>query len=108
MTSLSLQNTSGSFRLPPPAAPLSNVSQELERIPKPSAPISVSRRPKSKKKAMVVSKIANEWSSTEDERLLTVVQKTEPLNWARVAESFEKRSPFACQKRFEKVAGQVC
>jgi len=107
VTSLSLQNTLGSFCLPSPVAPLSNVSQNLKRVPKPSAPISVSQKSKCKKKAKVVSEIANEWSSAEDERLLSVVQKTQPLDWARVAESFEKRSPFACQKRFEKVARRI-
>jgi hypothetical protein len=108
MKSPSLQNTLRSVYPPLPSVRMSNGSQELEQVAQPNPSTLVSQKFKRNKKVIVVSRTPNEWSSAEDERLLSIVQKMEPLIWARVAESFEKRSPFACRKRFEKVTGRNC
>ena len=44
------------------------------------------------------------WLPAEDEKLLRIVQSVGPFNWKDVAHSFETRSWFACQKRYEKLA----
>ena len=43
------------------------------------------------------------WSLEENEKLLAIVQSIEPFSWKCVAKSFENRSGFACQKRYERL-----
>lgn len=58
-----------------------------------------------RKRGIKVLNSINRWSPAEDEKLLCVVQTMElpKTNWKLVAQSFVRRSPYACEKRYEKL-----
>ena len=45
------------------------------------------------------------WSPEEDDTLLIIARSTKPVDWAHASQILGNRSPYACQKRFEKLVG---
>lgn len=74
---------------------------KLDSTPNPRTP--VPKKPKCKKKKSTASIPTNEWSPAEDLELVHMVQTMKSPDWKRVAGHFVQRSPYACQKRYEKV-----
>lgn len=99
-----VQNTSRPVRLPSPVVSPAYGLQASGHSTTSSSSMSTSQKRKGGKKN---SKVASEWSPAEDKKLLSVVQTTNPCKWERVAESIDNRSAWACQKRYEKVVGNI-
>lgn len=83
---------------------LSKDSQTLRSSTRLTDDASVLQAPKNKgKKRRKIPRSNTKWSPPEDENLLFIVQAMESTDWDCVAQHFEKRSSFACQKRYEKL-----